>query len=388
MGARNVRMEGSGLSNYGESYNSYDGYGGMMHSGSNYQPVGGNHALNVINFDQPLFGSHSSGDLASYGNAYQAGFNPTAVPGLAGHKLRQICVSNHVLGAFQNLLQQGSMGGLSLPQMMPQVSFAPPSMMPQMMPQMPCAPPPMMPQMPFTPPPMMSQMMPQMPCAPPPMMSQMMPQMPCAPPLMMPQMPMPQMGSNCCSMSMELPSMAPQMPQISFPPQMSMMPHQSICPPAMMNGFEGLSSYRGFGQAGYGGFGQAGLASYGQQAFGALGSFPQMQSQLSSLYSQQSYGALSQQPFGIFPQQPFGTFPQQPFGTFPQQPFGTFSQQPLSSYPGAGFNVGSGFPQFGGFSEPAAFPQVGGYSSMGAAQLGAFPGSTGRVTIVCCAIPQ
>ncbi|CAF2220981.1 unnamed protein product [Rotaria magnacalcarata] len=329
MGARNVRMEGSGLSNYGESYNPYDGYGGMMYSGSNYQPVVGNHALNMITVDQPLFGSYALGGLASYGNAYPTGFNPTAVPGLDGHKVRQICVSNHALGAFQNLLQQGGMGGLSLPQMMPQMSFAPPPMMPQM---------------------------------------------PCAPPPMMPQIQMPQMGSNCCSMSIQLPSMAPQMPQISFPPQMSMMPQQSICPPAMMNGFEGLSSYGGFGQSGYGGFGQAGLASYGQQGFGALGGFPQMQSLLSSLYSQQSYGAFpSQQSYGAFPS---------------QQSFGAFSQQPLSSYPGAGFNVGSAFPQYGGFSQPATFPQVGGYPSMGAGQLGAFPGSTGRVTIVCCAIPQ
>ncbi|CAF3905515.1 unnamed protein product, partial [Rotaria magnacalcarata] len=154
MGARNVRMEGSGLSNYGESYNPYDGYGGMMYSGSNYQPVVGNHALNMITVDQPLFGSYALGGLASYGNAYPTGFNPTAVPGLDGHKVRQICVSNHALGAFQNLLQQGGMGGLSLPQMMPQMSFAPPPMMPQMS----FAPPPMMPQMSFAPPPMMPQM--------------------------------------------------------------------------------------------------------------------------------------------------------------------------------------------------------------------------------------
>jgi hypothetical protein len=43
---------------------------------------------------------------------------------------------------------------------------------------------------------------------------------------------------------------------------------------------------------------------------------------------------------------------------------------------------------FGGISPPGVFPPVGGFPSMAGAQLAPFPGSSGRVRIVCCAIPE
>ena len=250
MGNRNARAQGSGLANYGAGYDPYTGVGGMENYGSFYQPYGGDpygygftDGPFVTSAKPPLgglggYGSPYAGGLGGYSSAYAGGFNPMMQFGLGGPKVRQILVPDNVVSAFQNLIQQGCGGGMQMaPPMMPQMSFAPPPMMPQMsfapppmMPQMPCAPPPMTPQMSFAPPPMMPQM-PQMPCAPPPMMPQMsfapppmMPQMPCAPapvmpqmsfapPPMMPQMPqMPQLGSNCCSMTIQLPSAAPPMP--------------------------------------------------------------------------------------------------------------------------------------------------------------------------------
>ena len=189
MGSRNARMQRPGLEYYGTGYDPYTGYGGMENYGSFYGPTGGDPYGYGIT-DGPFITSLKA-PLGGLGG-YPGGFNALSPFGQGVPKVRQIFVPNNVVGAFQNLLQQGC-GGM---QMTPQLPYAPPPMMPQM----PCAPPPMMPQMPCAPPPMM---------APP-----MMPQMPCAPPPMMPQMP--QMGSNCCSMSIQLPSVAPQM---SFAPQ-------------------------------------------------------------------------------------------------------------------------------------------------------------------------
>ncbi len=228
MGGRNARMKGPGLANYGGGYDPYNNYGEIENYGSFYQPTGGD-PYGYGFTDGPLITSVRPplGGLGGYGLSYPAGFNPAIEPGLGGVKVRQICVPNHIVGAFQNLLQQGGMAGCGAPQIAPQMPCAPPPMMPQMpiMPQMPCAPPPIMPQMPI---------MPQIPCAPPPMIPQMpiMPQMPCAPPPMIPQMPfapppvMPQLGSNCCSMSIQLPSVAPQMP-------LPMMPQMPIAPSPM-----------------------------------------------------------------------------------------------------------------------------------------------------------
>jgi hypothetical protein len=108
------------------------------------------------------------------------------------------------------------------------------------------------------------------------------------------------------------------------------------------------------------------LAGYGQQSFGGYGQpnfagFPSAQPQLNSIYPQSSYGA--------FP-------PQQSFASFPPQSYGSFSQQPYGSPPGASYNIGG------------AYPQSTGYPPMGSNQMGPFPGGSGRVTIVCCAIPQ
>ncbi len=209
MGGRNARMQGPEIANYGGGYGPYLNNGEIENYGSFYQPTGGDpygYGINegpfVTAVKPPL------GGLGGYGLSYPAGFNPIMQPGLGGAKVRQICVPNHIVGAFQNLLQQGGMAGCGAPQIAHQ------------MPQMPRAPPPMMPQIPFAPPPIM----PQIPCPPLPMMPQR--QFPQPPPVM-PQMP--QLGSNCCSMSIQIPQVAPQIP-FPMPP---MIPQIPIAPPPM-----------------------------------------------------------------------------------------------------------------------------------------------------------
>ena len=163
MGNRNARRRGAGLANYGGGYDPYAGYGEIENYGAGYPPAGGAYPYGNGYTDGPFVTTAPSplSGLGGYGGKSLAGYNPMLQLGLGGPKVRTIFVPNHVVGAFQNLLQQGG-GGAS---------------------QIPCGPPPMMPQMPCGPPPMI----PQMPCAPPPMM----PQMPCAPPpMMMPQMPL------------------------------------------------------------------------------------------------------------------------------------------------------------------------------------------------------
>ena len=45
-------------------------------------------------------------------------------------------------------------------------------------------------------------------------------------------------------------------------------------------------------------------------------------------------------------------------------------------------------PQPGILPQPGLFPQSSGFPPMASGQLLPFPGRTGRVTIVCCAIPE
>lgn len=198
MGARNNRMKKSGLADYGEGYNEQDGYGEMATYGLHYHPIGGDGALSMVTVDDPFFTSFASppNGLGSYGDVYSTGFNPFTGSVFGEPKVRQIFVPNHVVSAFQNLLQQGGAGTFNVPQMMPQMSMPYPS--------------PMMPPMSYS------------------------------PPVMMPQMQMPQMGSNCCSMSIQAPSFAPQMP-LSMPcsPPMSqpMMPQMPVIQPPLRKMF-------------------------------------------------------------------------------------------------------------------------------------------------------
>jgi hypothetical protein len=193
MGNNNVRNQGSGLTNYGAGYDPYYNYGDIENYGSAYQPTGGDYPFDygltngpfVTSMRSPLGGYGQSG-LRRYGNSYPAGFNPILQPGLGGPKVRIIYVPNNVVSGFQNLLQQNGMGGgnplmggFGGPQIMPQMPFGPSAI----------------------------------------------PQMPWANPMM------PQMGSNCCSMSLQVPSMTPQMymPMPCPPPMIQpMMPQISM----------------------------------------------------------------------------------------------------------------------------------------------------------------
>ncbi|CAF1558454.1 unnamed protein product, partial [Adineta steineri] len=153
MGGRNARAQKNDIANYGAGYNSSNGYGEIENYGSVYQPGGGGYPIGYGFTDGPFVTSVKPplgglGSLGGYGSLYPAGFNPAIQGGFGGPKIRQICVPNHIVGVFQNLLQQG--GCVGAPQMMPQQHCAPQPMMPQQH----CAPPPMMPQMPCAPPPM------------------------------------------------------------------------------------------------------------------------------------------------------------------------------------------------------------------------------------------
>ncbi|CAF2740801.1 unnamed protein product [Rotaria sp. Silwood2] len=413
-------MRRSGLTTYGTAYGPHYGYGEIENYGSTYQSVAGGYPFGYGRTDEPLtttVGSPLGGlgilgqqELRRYGRIYPVGFNPMLQPGLSRSKVRVIFVPNHVLSAFQNLRQQYGGGFVN-----PFISSFNPFMngygalgIPQMMPQM-----------------------------------------------AMFQGPMSPMGSNCCSMSFQLPSMGsqfsssipylppmiqpamPPMPmpyspqifpmvpqQIACPPQFPIIPQQQIYPQSIPGNFGGAPFYGGFGQglplcgnlnsyrefpsigdnilanfsgmsqlglgqsalAAYGNFGQSSYGVYGHPGFGGYSpyGFPP--------YCQPGFSSYGQQPFGSVNQLGLSGFPQvQPqFGSiYPQQlSYNTFPQQPYSYYPGANINLSSGQSPFNGVFQPGIFPPASNFPSTSHAQLGSFPGSSGRVSIVCCIIPH
>ncbi|CAF4000274.1 unnamed protein product [Rotaria sordida] len=188
MGNRSVRTQGDNLATYGASYDPYYGYEGMENYGSIYQPTAGEYPfgygitdeLLMTTLGSPLGGPCVLGPqgLGAYGYMYSASFNPMLEPGLSRSKVRLIYIPNYAVAEFQNLFQQGSAsfanpfvggyGGFGIPQMMPQIPMLQGSMF--------------------------------------------------------------QMGSNCWSMSFQLPSMGPQFsfgipcPPPMIQPVMSQMP--------------------------------------------------------------------------------------------------------------------------------------------------------------------
>ena len=236
MGNRNVRPTKSNLANYGAGYNPYYDYEGIENYGSAYQPIErqypGAYALTDVPWmtsSRRLGGAGLSGQsgLGLYGNSYPQGFNPALQPGLNGPKVRIIYVPNHVVMGFQNLLQQAGgnggnpllggmqglnplMGGSGVNPLMSGIGsnpymgnmggvnplmFGPGGMNPMLGGLSGYGGPQMMPQM-YGPSPFFPQMS-------------------------NPQMPLQQMGSNCCSISLQLPSMSSQIPYpIPCPPPM------------------------------------------------------------------------------------------------------------------------------------------------------------------------
>jgi hypothetical protein len=123
MGNSNARMQGSNLANYGAGYDSYYNYGGIENYGSAYQPAGGGYPIGYGITDGPLFtsvkpplgglGALGQGGIGAYGTSYLTGFNPMLQTGLIGPKIRVIYVPNNVLSGFQNLLQPGGVSGVN-----------------------------------------------------------------------------------------------------------------------------------------------------------------------------------------------------------------------------------------------------------------------------------
>ncbi len=121
MGNRNIRMKRMDLANYGAGYDPYYNYGGIENYGSVYQPMREGYPIGYGITDGPLITSvRPSGGadvfgqqgLGMYGNRYPPGFNPMLQPGLSGPKIRLIYVPPNVLSGFQNLLQQNGLGGV------------------------------------------------------------------------------------------------------------------------------------------------------------------------------------------------------------------------------------------------------------------------------------
>ncbi len=124
MGNSNARIQGSNLADYGAAaYDPYYNYGGIENYGSAYQPAGGGYPIGYGVTDGPLFTSVKpplgglrvlgQGGIGAYGTSYSTGFNPMLEPGLIGPKIRVIYVPNNVLSGFQNLLQQGGVNGVN-----------------------------------------------------------------------------------------------------------------------------------------------------------------------------------------------------------------------------------------------------------------------------------
>lgn len=259
MGNRSVRPTKVNLANYGAGYYPYYDYEGMENYGSAYQPIERQYPGAYYPGDAPWMtssrrlggaGVPGQSGLGQYGNNYPPGFNPALEPGLNGPKVRIIYVPDYVVRGFQNVLQQG--GYNSVPGLNPMMSGSGVN--------------PLMGGVPGLNPMMsgsginpmvggfgsnpfmgnnMGSVNPFMfgPSGMNPMMGglsgyagpQMMPQMygssPFFPQMSNPQMPLQQMGSNCCSISLQLPSMGSQIPYpIPCPPPMI----QPMMPPSYM----------------------------------------------------------------------------------------------------------------------------------------------------------
>ncbi|CAF1086991.1 unnamed protein product [Adineta ricciae] len=114
MGNANARRPGGGLGNYGVEYDPYYNYGDIANYGSSYQPIQG-YPIGFGTTDGPLLTSvkPSPGALGMYGSTYPAGFNPILEPGLNGPKIRVIYVPSHIVSGMQNLIQPGAIGGVN-----------------------------------------------------------------------------------------------------------------------------------------------------------------------------------------------------------------------------------------------------------------------------------
>ncbi|CAF5078081.1 unnamed protein product, partial [Rotaria sp. Silwood1] len=71
-----------------------------------------------------------------------------------------------------------------------------------------------------------------------------------------------------------------------------------------------------------------------------------------------------------------------------QLSYNAFPQQSYNYYPGANINISSGLSQINGLFQSGICSPVSNFSPISHAQLGSFPGSSGRISIVCCIIPQ
>ncbi|CAF4627334.1 unnamed protein product [Rotaria sp. Silwood1] len=420
MGYFNVPMRETGLTSYGTTYNPYYDYGEIENYGSHYQPIaveypsyhGTTGKPLTTTVRSPLGGLDILGQqgLGKYENIYPTFFNSMSQLDLNRPKVRLIYVPNHVLCAFQNLLPQGGVGfansfmGSFNPSMSGYGTFGMQQMMPMLQGSMSqigsnCwstsfQVPSMGPQYPFG-----------IPC-PPPMIQPAIPQMPMPYPSFMPQM------------SIGTPSMG-YTPQV-FP----MIPQQQIYPQGISSNFSGIPFYGGFGQglplcgslnnysgfpnmggnilanssgmsqpgfgqsvlAGYSGFGQSPYGVYEQPGLGGYNQYG------FSAYCQPGFASYGQQPFGRFNQLGLCGLPQvQPqFGNINAQQlsYNVFPQQSYNYYPGANINLSSGLSPINGLFQSGICSSVSNFSPISHAQLGSFPGSSGRISIVCCIIPQ
>ncbi|CAF1086214.1 unnamed protein product [Rotaria sordida] len=332
MGNRSVRTQGDNLATYGASYDPYYGYEGMENYGSIYQPTAGEYPfgygitdeLLMTTLGSPLGGPCVLGPqgLGAYGYMYSASFNPMLEPGLSRSKVRLIYIPNYAVAEFQNLFQQGSAsfanpfvggyGGFGIPQMMPQIPMLQGSMF-QMGSN--CW------SMSFQLPSMGPQFSFGIPC-PPPMIQPVMSQMPMSYPMVMPQM------LSIATPSMPYSSQAvPMVPQqIAYPPQFPIIPQQQICPQSIPGNFGGVPSYGGFGQGLPLGGSFNNYAAFSSIGGNILSNFSGIDQPGFGQSAFAAYGGFGQLPYGGFSQPGFGQSALAAYGGFGQLPYGGFSQ--------------------------------------------------------------
>ena len=145
---------------------------------------------------------------------------------------------------------------------------------------------------------------------------------------------------------------------------------------------------------------QPGLASYGYSGAGNYAPQAAYPSWNPSVYGPQNFANYAQpnisqnglacygpSGYGYFNPQQMSGFNNFGFNPSPQIPWqssfpNNFTLQPNAVYPGTGFNIPSGF------SPTVAPPPMIGIPPVNVGQFGAFPGNTGRIRLVCCAIPE
>ena len=110
MGNRNARGQAGNIANYGMEYDPYYNYGEIENYGSAYQPAGGGYPFGFGVTDGPLMTTVKPplGGLGAYGNSYPPGFNPNLQPGVNGPKVRVIYVPSHIVHGMQNAVQSGA----------------------------------------------------------------------------------------------------------------------------------------------------------------------------------------------------------------------------------------------------------------------------------------